>query len=250
MSDVESNAAAAPRADGWFATTHWSVVRAAGGEDSPQATEALEKLCRTYWYPLYAHVRRHGHGPEEAQDLTQEFFARLLAKEYTARADPALGRFRSFLLACLEHFLSEQRRRGRRLKRGGGQTLISWDAMRAEERYRAEPVDSVTPDQAYDRRWALTLLEQALARLGQEQSAAGKSELFAQLTDYLWGESSGSGYAKIAKRLGLREGALKVTVHRLRRRYRELLREEVAHTTGNREEVDDELRFLIRVIRG
>jgi len=182
--------------------------------------------------------------------LTQEFFARFLAKEYFGRADPARGRFRNFLLASLKHFLSEHWRQAGRLKRGGGQTLISWDSRTAEERYQSEPADPLTPEKIYDRRWALTLLEQALARLGEEQSAAGKREAFALLKEYLWGEGSGTGYAEMAKRLGMTEGALKVTVHRLRQRYRELLREEVAHTVAAVHEIDEELRYLVAVIRG
>jgi len=235
---------------GLFATTHWSVVLAAGEGSTVASAQALERLCRTYWYPLYAFVRRQGHEACEAEDLTQEFFARLLAKEYFGRADPALGRFRNFLLACLKHFLSEQRRHARRLKRGGGQTLISWDSQTAEERYQSEPADPITPEKVYDRRWALTLLEKALARLGDELSAAGKQAVFAQLKDYLWGQGSGEGYAEVAGRLGLSEGALKVTVHRLRRRYRELLREEVADTVATGQDIDEELRYLIGVIRG
>ena len=233
-----------------FATTHWSVVLAAGHPDSPQATLAIETLCRTYWYPLYAFVRRQGHEVHDAEDLTQEFFARFLAKDYFRLADPARGRFRNFLLACLKHFLSEQWRQAGRSKRGGGQAVVSWETHAAEERYRSEPADLLTPERIYDRRWALTLLEQALTRLGAEQAAAGKSEVFAQLKDYLWGEGSGAGYAEVATRLGLSEGALKVTVHRLRQRYREVLREEVAHTVGTREEIDEELRYLIAVVRG
>ena len=222
---------------------------AAGRSDSAQAAAALETLCRTYWYPLYAFVRRQGHEAQDAEDLTQEFFARFLAKEYFERADPARGRFRDFLLACLKHFLSEQWRQAGRLKRGGGQSIISWDSLTAEERYQSEPADPVTPEKVYDRRWALTLLEQALARLREEQSAAGKAEVFAQLRDYLWGEGGGSHYAEIAAHLGLTEGALKVMVHRLRQRYRELLREEVAHTVSAMHEIDDELRYLVAVIR-
>jgi RNA polymerase sigma factor (sigma-70 family) len=237
------------KADG-FSATHWSVVMAAGNGDSVQAAEALDTLCRRYWYPLYAFVRRQGHGAHEAEDLTQEFFARFLAKEYFGRADPALGRFRNFLLACLKHFLAEQWRQAGRLKRGGGQTLLSWDSLTAEERYLSEPADTVTPEKVYDRRWALTLLEQALARLGAEQSAAGKGKMFTQLKDYLWGEGSGTAYAEMAKRLDMTEGALKVTVHRLRQRYRELLREEVAHTVAAVHEIDEELRYLVAVIRG
>ena len=223
---------------------------AAGKGDSVQAAAALDTLCRRYWYPLYAFVRRQGHEAHDAEDLTQEFFARFLAKEYFGRADPALGRFRNFLLACLKHFLSERRRQAGRLKRGGGQTIISWDSLTAEERYQSEPVDAVTPEKVYERRWALTLLEQVLARLGAEQSAVGKGEVFTQLKDFLWGEGSGAGYAEVAARLGLAEGALKVTVHRLRQRYRELLREEVAQTVVTVHEVDEELRYLVAAIRG
>jgi len=237
---------------GWpvFVTTHWSVVMAAGKNDSAQASEALEQLCRTYWYPLYAFVRRQGHEAGDAEDLTQEFFARFLAKGYFARADPARGRFRNFLLACLKNFLAEQHRQAARLKRGGGQPLISWDSQTAEDRYQLEPAAPLTPEKIYDRRWALTLLENALARLEDEQSAAAKQQVFAQLKDCLWGEGSGAGYAEMAARQGMTVGALKVTVHRLRRRYRELLREEVAHTVATGEDIDAELRYLIRVIRG
>lgn len=223
---------------------------AAGKGDSAQAAAALEQLCRTYWYPVYAFVRRQGHEAHDAEDLTQEFFARFLAKEYFGRADPAIGRFRSFLLACVKNFLSEQRRQARRLKRAGGQTIISWDSQTAEERYRSEPADPVTPEKVYDRRWALTLLETVLARLADEQSAAGRQRVFAQLKEYLWGEARQTGYAEMAERLGMTEGAVKVTVHRLRRRLRDLLREEVAHTVATGEETDEEMRHLIAVIRG
>jgi len=233
-----------------FPTTHWSVVMAAGKRDSVQAADALEQLCHTYWYPLYVFVRRQGHKAHDAEDLTQEFFARFLAKEYFGRADPAMGRFRSFLLACLKNFLAEQQRQARRLKRGGGQTTISWDSQTAEERYRLEPVDPVTPEQVYDRRWALTLLATVLARLTEEQSAAGKEQVFAQLKDHLWGEARETGYAEMAAHLCMTEGAVKVTVHRLRRHLRDLLREEVAHTVTADEEIDEELQHLITVIRG
>jgi RNA polymerase sigma factor (sigma-70 family) len=244
------NTSSNPSKDGGFVTTHWSVVMAAGTGHSAQAAEALEQLCRTYWYPLYAFVRRHVSEAHDAEDLTQEFFTRFLAKEYFGRADPALGRFRSFLLACLKNFLAEQQRQAQRLKRGGRQTPISWDSQTAEERYRLEPADPVTPEQVYDRRWALTLLETVLARLTAEQSAAGKEQAFTQLKDCLWGEGRETGYAEMAARLGMTEGAVKVTVHRLRRRFRDLLREEVAHTVAADAEIDEELRHLIGVIRG
>jgi RNA polymerase sigma-70 factor (ECF subfamily) len=238
------------KGSGLFTTTHWSVVLAAGRADSPAAAQALEQLCRIYWYPLYVFVRRQGHEAHDAEDLTQEFLARFLAKEYFGRANPALGRFRNYLLACLKHFLSEQWRQSGRLKRGGGQTIVSWDGQTAEEHYQSEPADPMTPEKVYERRWALTLLEQALTRLGEEQSVAGKGEVFAQLKDYLWGEGSGTGYVEVAARLDLTEGALKVAVHRLRHRYRELLREEVAQTVAAVHEIDEELRYLVSVIRG
>jgi RNA polymerase sigma factor (sigma-70 family) len=236
--------------NGGFVTTHWSVVMMAGKGESPRAADALGQLCRTYWYPLYAYVRRQGLGAQDAEDATQEFFARFLAKEYFGRADPALGRFRSFLLACLKNFLAEQRRQARRLKRGGGQTIVSWDSQTAEERYGLEPADLTTPEQVYDRRWALTLLETVLARLAGEQSAAGKQEIFARLKGYLWEEAQGTSYAETAIQLHMTEGAVKVAVHRLRRRLRDLLHEEVAQTVTSEEEVEEELRHLIGALRG
>jgi RNA polymerase sigma factor (sigma-70 family) len=236
--------------DGGFVTTHWSVVMMAGKGESAQAADALGQLCHTYWYPLYAYVRRQGLAAQDAEDATQEFFARFMAKEYFGRADPTLGRFRSFLLACLKNFLAEQQRQRRRLKRGGGQTIVSWDSCTAEERYGLEPMDPMTPEQVYDRRWALTLLETVLARLADEQSAAGKQEVFAQLKGYLWEEAGGTSYAETAARLNMTEGAIKVAVHRLRRRLRDLLREEVAQTVASGEDVDEELRHLIGAIRG
>jgi RNA polymerase sigma factor (sigma-70 family) len=233
-----------------FATTHWSVVLAAGRSDSPQATAALEKLCRAYWFPLYAFVRRQGHSREDAQDVTQEFFARFLEKEYFGLADPARGRFRSFLLASIKNFLAEQHRHTKRLKRGGGQSLVSWDAQAAEEHYCSEPTDEMTPEKVYERRWALVLLEQTLARLGNEESATGKARHFTALKDYLWGEKGSASYVEIGVQLEMTEGAVKVAVHRLRRRYRDLLREEVAQTVARPDEIDQELQQLIAVIRG
>jgi RNA polymerase sigma factor (sigma-70 family) len=245
-----ANTSPAPFRNGGFVTTHWSVVMAAGKGDSSEAADALEQLGRTYWYPLYAFVRRQGYEAHDAEDLTQEFFVRFLAKEYFGRADPAIGRFRSFLLACMKHFLAEQQRQARRLRRGGGHLIISWDSQTAEGRYRLEPADPATPEQVYERRWALTLLDTVWARLALEQAAAGKERVFAQLKDCLWGETRRTGYAERAEHLGMTEGAVKVTVHRLRRRLRDLLREEVAHTVATPGDIDDELRHLISVIRG
>ena len=233
-----------------FATTHWSVVLAAGQSSSPQAAAALEQLCRTYWYPLYAYVRRRGFGPEEAQDLTQEFFCRLLASDWLARADSDKGRFRTFLLCGLQNFLANEWQKTRRLKRGGGREHIALDALDAEERYRLEPTDSASADRLFDRRWALTLLERVLARLQAETSGDGDGERFAALRDVLLGEPSAEGYAALAQRSGVSESTVKSWAHRLRRRYRELLREEVAQTVSNREELEDELRHLFRVLAG
>jgi RNA polymerase sigma-70 factor (ECF subfamily) len=232
-----------------FTTTHWSVVLAAGRGDSPAAQQALERLCRTYWYPLYAFVRRQGRGPEEAQDLTQEFFARFLAKDYLGLADPARGRFRSFLLTSLKHFLAEAHRHASRLKRGGGQTVVSWDGLTPEQRYAVEPRDESTAETLYEQRWALTLLETALARLGAELAAAGKERLFTELKGRLWGDPGDASYAELAARLDLSEGALKVTMHRWRQRFRDLLREEVAQTVASAAEIDAELRHLVAVVR-
>jgi len=233
---------------GVFATTHWSVVLAAGQSESPGAQEALAKLCQTYWYPLYAFVRRQGHSPHDAQDLTQEFFARLLRSHYFAAADPKRGRFRSFLLGSIKHFLAHEWEKGRALKRGGGQVLISLDGPAGETRYALEPPDNVTADKIFERRWALTLLEQVLARLQEDYAASGKRQLFQELKPTLTGEKCAGSYVEIGSRLGLNEGAVKVAVHRLRQRYGELLREEIAHTVASPEEVEEELRHLLSAL--
>jgi RNA polymerase sigma-70 factor (ECF subfamily) len=208
----------------------------------------LEKLCRTYWYPLYAFVRRQGHEVEEAQDLTQEFFARLLAKNYLALADPGRGRFRTFLLASLKNFLANEWRRLSRPKRGGGQQFIPLDAETAEGRYSLEPADESSPDKLYEKRWAAILLEQAMDRLREEFSATGRAQLFEELKLWIWGEKNAVSQTEVAKRLSMSEGAVNVAVHRLRRRYRELLREEIAHTVANPVEIEEELRYLKTVL--
>jgi RNA polymerase sigma-70 factor (ECF subfamily) len=233
-----------------FPTTHWSAVLSAGAGAEPNAQAALERLCRAYWYPLYAYVRRQGRSVEEAQDLTQEFFARLLQKEYLRHPDPARGRFRTFLLTALKRFLVNDWEKGRAARRGDGQPVISWDQHETETRFLAEPADQSTPEKAFEKRWAVTLLEQVLEQLREEFTASGKAERFERLKVLLWGEKGSPPYAEVAAELGLTEGALKVVVHRLRRRYRELLRAEVAHTVARPEEVDEELRHLIAVISG
>ena len=231
-----------------FATTHWSVVLSACQPKSPQAAQALESLCRTYWYPLYAHVRRQGRSPEDSQDLTQAFFAHLLRQDFLLGVGPEKGRFRSFLLACLNHFLSDERDRAQAAKRGRGQPPISLDTDLAERRYREEPVDGLTPEIAYERRWAATLLGRAQTRLAGEYAAHGKTDLLHRLEEFPLGERGESSFRDCAVRLGLREGALKSAVHRMRRRYRELVREEVAHTVNDPAEVELELRHLIAVV--
>ena len=223
---------------------------AAGQHGSPNAQAALEKLCRTYWHTLYVYVRRQGHTPEDAQDLTQAFFARLLEKNYLEAAEPDKGKFRSFLLIVFKRFLANEWDRANREKRGGGQQVISLDAASAETRYRAEPADAMTPETAFERRWALQLLEDVLNRLEKEYVAAGKGKIFEELHVLLTGEKNQSPYAEIAARLRMSEGTLKVTVHRLRRRYRELLRLEVAHTVASPAEIDGEIRHLFAAISG
>src|SRR6266705_2606980 len=230
-----------------FATTHWSVVLAAGERDLPQAAEALEKLCRTYWYPLYVYVRRQGNSPEDAQDLTQEFLSRLLEKNYFAKADRDRGKFRTFLLRSLKNFLVNEWKRAGRLKRGGDLTFLSFDANVAKDRYAAEPANESNPDAAYEQRWAVTLIEHVLATLRREYNAADKARLFEELKGFIWCDKSTASYAEIAGHLNLPEGTVKVAVYRLRQRFRELLRAEVAHTVARPDDVDDELRYLISV---
>ena len=231
-----------------FATTQWSVVLAAGHRESPQAAAALEKLCSTYWYPLYACVRRHGYGPEDAQDLTQEFFARLLAKDYLARADPQGGKFRSFLLTGLKHFLCDEWDKSRRFKRGGGRQVLSFDGGFAEDRYQLEPVDKVTPEVLFERSWAATLLERATGRLREEYQAAGRAELHEQLTEFQLDASQPRAYAEVAAQLGLSESAVKSAIHRLRQRHLQLVRDEIAQTVASPAEVDEEIRYLLSVV--
>jgi RNA polymerase sigma-70 factor (ECF subfamily) len=231
-----------------FALTHWSVVLAVGRSDSTQARTALEKLCRTYWPPIYAFVRRQGHPPHDAQDLTQEFFARLLEKKSLADVDRAKGRFRSFLLASLKHFLANEWDKARAEKRGGGRALIPIDAQAAESSCVIDPADNLTAERIFERRWALILLEQVLQRLRQEYIHDGREKLFEQLKVTLTEASRSVPYAQIAPRLGLSEGAVKVAVHRLRRRYRELLRAEIAETVASPAEVEEEIRNLFAVL--
>jgi DNA-directed RNA polymerase specialized sigma24 family protein len=238
--------AATPRI---FATTHWSVVLAAGESDPVPARRALETLCRAYWYPIYVYVRRKGHGPDDAQDLTQEFFAQFIAKELLRLADRDKGRFRTFLLATLDHFLAREWNRAHRQKRGGQFTFVSLDQPSPEECYRLEPVDNETPEKNFSKQWALAVLQNALAALEKECAAGGKGALFSEVRGVLSDEPDDGTYAVIGERLRMTEGAVRVAVHRLRRRYGELLRAEVVQTVGSVAEAEDELRHLMRVLR-
>ena len=232
-----------------FTTTHWSVVLLAAESQSVEADSALEHLCRTYWYPLYAYVRRQGHSVDDAQDLTQSFFARLLERKYLSLADPQRGRFRTFLLSSLKNFLITEWEKSRALKRGGVHTHFSWDEQDAENRYLAEPVDGLTPERIYEKRWAVTLLEQVMTRLRQHYAADNKSALFDALKPYVWNDTMTEGYESIAKQLNVSEGALRVATYRLRESFRERLRAEVACTVGSPAEVDEELRHLVAALR-
>jgi RNA polymerase sigma-70 factor (ECF subfamily) len=243
---VNPGAGAAPNSG--FRTTHWSVVLAARDQHSPQAQQALAELCETYWRPLYAYIRRRGHNPTDAEDLIQGFFERLLAKDYLGDLTPGMGRFRCFLLAALKHYLANEWDRARARKRGGGEALVSLDDPDAEQRYQFEPVEDVTPETLFERRWALTVLEHVLVRLRAEFVAGEKTGLFDHLKGFLSADQPDCSYAEVAARAGLKAGTLKVAVHRLRRRYGELLRAELAATVQDPGEVEDEVRHLIAVL--
>jgi RNA polymerase sigma-70 factor (ECF subfamily) len=233
-----------------FATTHWSLVVAAQADEAgrTRARDALGELCKAYWYPLYAFVRRRGYAPEDAQDVTQAFFARILETRGLAGADPERGRFRSYLLGAVKHFLANEEERGRALKRGGGAAFFEWDALDPEARYALEPARSDEPDARFDREWALETTARALEELRVESQARGKGELYEALKGSLTGEEPPR--SETAERLGTSEGAVKVAVHRLRQRYRELLRAEIAQTVGDPEEVEAEMRHLVAALRG
>jgi DNA-directed RNA polymerase specialized sigma24 family protein len=227
-----------------FATTRWTVVLAAGGGSAPQAKVALEELCRTYWYPLYAYVRRQGQTRENAEDLTQAFFARFLEKNYLEGLSSNKGKFRAFLLAALKHFLANEWDRARRQKRGSGVLPLSLDWQDAEMRYQIDPADNLSPDKLFDRAWAVTLLEKVIVRLREENVSEGKIKLFEQLKPFLMAGTGAIPYGDAAVALGLSEGAVRVAVHRLRRRYRELLREEIAQTLSEPAQAEEEIQAL------
>lgn len=229
---------------GHFVTTHWSVVQQAGGAESCAATAALGQLCRAYWYPLYAYIRRQGHRAHDAEDLTQAFFARLLDKNYLAGVRQEKGRFRTFLLTALKRFLANEWDRAHAQKRGGFAPVVSIDQARAEAWLGAEPVSHASPDRLFDRHWAMALLEGVMGRLRAEYEASGRSVLFDELQGRLGGGSATPPYAEIGARLHLTEAAVKMAVQRLRARYRQILREEISHTVSGPEQVEEELRCL------
>ena len=226
-----------------FATTQWNLIVAAGRGSENQIKVAMEELCRTYWYPLYAHVRRRGHSKEDAEDLTQAFFARLLEKKFFDGLSPERGRFRFFLLAALKHFLANEWDKSQRQKRGGGVELLSLDWQDAESRYRIDPADQLSPDKLYDRAWALTLLERVMHRL---QMANVENEYFLSLKPCLTAERRAIDYPEVAETLGISESAVRVAVHRLRKQYRELLRAEIVETLADPAQLEDELQALYR----
>ena len=231
-----------------FVTTHWSVVLAAGQGASAGADVALEKLCRAYWWPLYAFVRRRGYEAHDAQDLTQEFFARLLARDSLRAVDRRKGKFRSFLLAALEHFLANEWRRAQTQKRGGKFSFVSIDDDSAEQPFLQVAASYLSPEQLFEQQWAITLLEQAVAKLREEFLTAGKQTLFDELKVFLTGEKHAISYAELATKLGMTEAALKMAVSRMRQRYGELLRAEIANTVSDPAKVEDELRALFAAL--
>lgn len=229
-----------------FPTTQWSLVVAAGDPHRKEARSALVSLCESYWYPLYAYLRRRGYKAEEAQDLTQEFFIRVLEGRYLDRADPEKGRFRSFILTSLKFFVADEEDRRRAHKRGGD-VLVAAEVSRGEERYQREPAHEETPERIFERRWALSVLDRVMEKLRNEFVQHGRPEHFDQLKVYLLGQYE-APYAPLAREMNTSEGALKVAIHRLRKRYRHLFRQEIADTVADPGEVESELRFLAAVL--
>jgi RNA polymerase sigma factor (sigma-70 family) len=233
-----------------FATTHWTVVLAAGRRHTPQSDGALEELCKTYWFPLYAYVRRRGRNKEDAEDLTQAFFARLLEKNFLANLDGEKGKFRAFLLASLKHFLANEWDKTQAQKRGGGAANLSLDWQTADTKFQVAATSEPSPDKAFDREWALALLAKVIERLQKECEADGKAKLFEQLKIFLTAGKGESAQGEMAKTLGMEEGTVRVAVHRLRKRYRALLRDEIAQTLADEKQVDEEMRALFGAFSG
>jgi len=230
-----------------FATTRWSLVVAAGAR-TEASEQALATLCQTYWYALYAYVRRSGYDVEHAEDLVQGFFVRLLDRELLKRAQPERGRFRSFLLASLKHFMINEYERAHAVKRGGGTALVTLDITAAEGRYALEPLDTLDPERLFERRWAQTLLRQTQVRLRTACVRSGKARLYEQLEPFISGDDDNVPYRQLAAALDTTEGAARVAVHRLRRKFRDLLREEIVHTVDDEGQVDEEMRFLLHAL--
>jgi RNA polymerase sigma-70 factor (ECF subfamily) len=233
-----------------FATTHWTVVLTAGRRHTPQSDSALEQLCRTYWFPLYAYVRRRGEAKADAEDLTQAFFTRLLEKNFLAGLEAERGKFRAFLLAALKHFLANEWDKARAQKRGGGEVPLSLDWQTADTKFQVAATNEPSPDRAFDREWALALLGRVIERLQAESETEGKGKVFAQLKSFLMAGQGESAQAEVAKALGMEEGAVRVAIHRLRKRYRQLLRDEIANTLSDPKMVDEEMRALFGAFGG
>ena len=248
MSDTDSSQPVTPHSDARFATTHWTVVLAAGSPDSTRHREALETLCRSYWFPLYAYLRRHGYDRHDAAEHIQAFFAKMLEKQSLNTINPQPGKFRSFLLTALKRFVADEREREHAQKRGGGREVLSLNINDAESRYAIQPVDRLSPDRLFERSWALTVLNRVMDRLEAEMTAADKRQLFDQARAHLCGTCDAVSYREVAATLHMNEGAVKVVVHRMRNRYREILREEIAQTVSSPNEVDEEIRGLFAAL--
>ncbi len=246
------NAEGNPKLDGagarWFQTTHWSVVLSAKDDSPSRAASSLEALCRAYWPPLYAFIRREGYAEADAQDLTQAFFTHLLERDFLGQLQDRRGKFRSFLLTFLKHFLADQRDRAAALKRGGGRVFVSLEEFAGEHEHELAVATTLTPEEAFERRWAQTVMDRALDQLRREYVQDGRLDLFEALTDFQPGSHGPETYAEVGERLGLSEGGVKTAVHRLRKRHREILREQIAGTVSSAGELDEEIRNLIRVL--
>jgi len=229
-----------------FQTTLWTTVLAAGKQSSSDSEAALAKLCQIYWPPVYAYIRKRTPSPEQAQDLTQSFFARLLEKNYVARAERARGRFRSFLMTSVENFLCDEHDRATSLKRGGGQSPLSLDVALDED--ENEPAEFLTPAVAFEKRWARSLLDEVMRRLTEEYQAGGRGVLLGHLQSHLWGDTESIPYEELSKQLGMTSVNLRVSAHRVRQRYREILHEEIAQTVSSPEEIESEIRYLLQVV--
>jgi len=233
-----------------FMTTHWSIVRAAGDSSAPKHEQALSTLCQTYWFPLYAYLRRNGHDANEAADHTQAFFTQLLDKKYLRQVQPKPGKFRSFMLTALKHFVANQRKYDRAKKRGGGKNILSLNYDQAENRYALEPATNLSPEKLFEKSWALTVLTRTMERLEEELAAKNRQKLFEHLRAYVVAEQSAVPYHDLSDKLEMTEGAIRVAVHRLRQRCKEILRDEVAQTVATAEEVEEEIRSLFIALQG